>query len=72
MLAETDGLTFGEWCRHVLLARADGERPRTVEETGAGRSVRSKDHSAEKSRRSENRCNTMKTKPLWGSLVAER
>jgi len=33
VLAETDGLTFGEWCRHVLLARADGERPRTVEET---------------------------------------
>jgi len=32
-LAETDGLTLGEWCRHVLLARADGERLRTIEET---------------------------------------
>lgn len=33
VLAETDGLTLGEWCRHVLLARADSERPRTIEET---------------------------------------
>jgi len=33
VLAETDGRTLGEWCGHVLLARADGERPRTTEET---------------------------------------
>jgi len=33
VLAETDGLTLGEWCRHMLLARAEGERPRTIEET---------------------------------------
>jgi hypothetical protein len=32
-LAETDGLTLSEWYRQVLLARADGERPRTIEET---------------------------------------
>lgn len=31
-LAERDGLTLSEWCRNVLLARADGEKPRTVEE----------------------------------------
>lgn len=50
VLAETDGLTLGEWCRHVLLARADSERPRTIRGDRAGGSVRSKDHSAEKSR----------------------
>ncbi len=33
VLAETDDLTLSEWCRQVLLARADGERPRTIEET---------------------------------------
>lgn len=33
VLAETDPPTLGEWCRHVLLARAEGERPRAIEET---------------------------------------
>ena len=33
VLAGTDDLTLSEWCRQVLLARADGERPRTIEET---------------------------------------
>ncbi|HEV2196059.1 MAG TPA: hypothetical protein VGR55_10790 [Candidatus Acidoferrum sp.] len=31
-LAETEGLTLSEWCRRVLLARADREKLRTVEE----------------------------------------
>ena len=32
-LAMREGLTLSEWCRHVLLERANGEKPRTVEET---------------------------------------
>lgn len=32
-LAEREGLTLSEWCRNALLMRADGEKPRTVEET---------------------------------------
>lgn len=31
-LAEAGGLTLSEWCRNVLLARADGEKHRTVDE----------------------------------------
>lgn len=72
VLAETDGLTLGEWCRHVLLARADSERPRTIEETVLAEAFALRTIPREESRRSENRCNTMKTKPLWGSPVAQR
>ena len=67
VLVETDSLTLGEWCRHGLLARADGERPRTIEETVLAEAFALRTISAEKSQRSENPCNTMKTKPLWGS-----
>lgn len=33
VLAASDGLTLSEWCRQVLLTRADGEKPRMIEET---------------------------------------
>jgi hypothetical protein len=32
-LAEQDGQTLGEWCREVLLERADGRKPSVIEET---------------------------------------
>jgi hypothetical protein len=32
-VAEQDGQTLGEWCREVLLERADGRKPSVIEET---------------------------------------
>ena len=32
-LAGREGLTLSEWCRQVLLSGANGDKPRTVEET---------------------------------------
>jgi hypothetical protein len=32
-LAESEGLTLGEWCRQVLLERANSWTPKTVEQT---------------------------------------
>jgi hypothetical protein len=32
-VAEGDGMTLGEWCREVLLERADGRKPSMIEET---------------------------------------
>jgi hypothetical protein len=32
-VAEQDGMTLGEWCREVLLERADGRKPSVIEET---------------------------------------
>ncbi|HKU20845.1 MAG TPA: RHS repeat-associated core domain-containing protein [Terriglobales bacterium] len=33
-VAEQDGQTLGEWCREVLLERAEGRKPSVIEETG--------------------------------------
>jgi hypothetical protein len=35
-VAEGDGMTLGEWCREVLLERADGRKPSVIEETLLG------------------------------------
>jgi hypothetical protein len=32
-VAEGEGMTLGEWCREVLLERADGRKPSVIEET---------------------------------------
>jgi hypothetical protein len=32
-LAESEGLTLGEWCRQALLERANSETPKTIERT---------------------------------------
>ena len=32
-VAESDGMTLGEWVREVLLERADGRKPSVIEET---------------------------------------
>lgn len=32
-VAEQDGQTLGEWCREVLLERAEGRKPSVIEET---------------------------------------
>jgi len=32
-VAESEGLTLGEWCRDVLLERANGRKAKPVEET---------------------------------------
>ena len=31
-VAESDGMTLGEWVREVLLERADGRKPSVIEE----------------------------------------
>lgn len=33
VVAEQDGMTLGEWCREVLLERAEGRKPSVIEET---------------------------------------
>src|SRR5277367_6654825 len=32
-VVESEGMTLGEWCREVLLERADGRKPSVIEET---------------------------------------
>jgi len=32
-VVESEGMTLGEWCREVLLERADGRKPSAIEET---------------------------------------
>jgi hypothetical protein len=32
-VAEGEGMTLGEWCREVLLERAEGRKPSMIEET---------------------------------------
>jgi len=32
-MVESEGMTLGEWCREVLLERADGRKPSAIEET---------------------------------------
>jgi hypothetical protein len=35
-VVESEGMTLGEWCREVLLERADGRKPSVIEETLLG------------------------------------
>jgi hypothetical protein len=32
-VVESEGMTLGEWCREVLLERAEGRKPSVIEET---------------------------------------
>ncbi len=32
-VVESEGMTLGEWCREVLLERAEGRKPSAIEET---------------------------------------